>query len=135
MQRRAAQDRFGRRNDCSDFHASRSQRYRRRSDVRRRGSQRLPNDSFSRIRQLEIHAIGSALVGTWIDCAAKPSMKSSSRCFQAPHSYTGEDVVEISAHGNPLILGRIVETARSAARGLPRPANLPCAPSRMERWI
>jgi tRNA modification GTPase len=42
--------------------------------------------------------------------------------FKAPHSYTGEDVLEISAHGNPLILARIVEGvladgARLAAPG------------------
>jgi tRNA modification GTPase len=29
--------------------------------------------------------------------------------FRGPNSYTGEDVVEISAHGNPLILNRIIE--------------------------
>lgn len=28
--------------------------------------------------------------------------------FESPHSYTGEDVAEISAHGNPLILNEIV---------------------------
>ena len=28
--------------------------------------------------------------------------------YTAPHSYTGEDMVEISAHGNPLVLGRII---------------------------
>jgi tRNA modification GTPase len=31
--------------------------------------------------------------------------------FPAPRSYTGEDVVEISGHGNPLLLGRIVRSA------------------------
>ncbi|MFH2054948.1 MAG: tRNA uridine-5-carboxymethylaminomethyl(34) synthesis GTPase MnmE [bacterium] len=31
--------------------------------------------------------------------------------FKSPRSYTGEDVVEISAHGNPLLLRRIVELA------------------------
>ncbi|QQS36152.1 MAG: tRNA uridine-5-carboxymethylaminomethyl(34) synthesis GTPase MnmE [Ignavibacteriales bacterium] len=30
--------------------------------------------------------------------------------FVAPHSYTGEDSVEISTHGNPLITQKIVET-------------------------
>ena len=30
--------------------------------------------------------------------------------FKAPRSYTGEDVAEISAHGNPLILNMIVST-------------------------
>src|SRR6476661_6947434 len=28
--------------------------------------------------------------------------------FPAPHSYTGEDVVEISAHGSPVVLQAIV---------------------------
>jgi tRNA modification GTPase len=32
--------------------------------------------------------------------------------FEGPHSYTGEDVLEISAHGNPWVLRRIVECAR-----------------------
>jgi len=37
--------------------------------------------------------------------------------FPAPHSYTGEDVVEISAHGNPLVLEQIVKGAmRAGAR-------------------
>ena len=34
--------------------------------------------------------------------------------YRAPDSYTGEDVVEISAHGNPLILERIVELVLEA---------------------
>ncbi len=34
--------------------------------------------------------------------------------FRAPRSYTGEDVVEISAHGNPQILSQIVEMAINA---------------------
>src|SRR5258705_13589708 len=28
--------------------------------------------------------------------------------FKAPHSYTGEDVVELSCHGSPIIVGRIL---------------------------
>ncbi len=30
--------------------------------------------------------------------------------FAAPHSYTGEEVVEISCHGSPVVAGRIIET-------------------------
>jgi tRNA modification GTPase len=42
--------------------------------------------------------------------------------FQAPHSYTGEDVVEISGHGSPVLLQAIVDAAvrrgaRLAGRG------------------
>ena len=29
--------------------------------------------------------------------------------FQAPHSYTGEDVVEISCHGSPIILRQVID--------------------------
>jgi tRNA modification GTPase len=42
--------------------------------------------------------------------------------FEKPSSYTGEDVIELSCHGNPLIVDRIVRIliglgARSAGRG------------------
>jgi tRNA modification GTPase len=42
--------------------------------------------------------------------------------YCAPHSYTGEDVVEIACHGNPLIIERVVQAvvqtgARIAHRG------------------
>ena len=42
--------------------------------------------------------------------------------FSKPNSYTGEDVVELSCHGNPLIVDRIIRTlidlgARVAQRG------------------
>src|SRR6185295_11744185 len=30
-------------------------------------------------------------------------------CFPAPHSLTGEDVVEISCHGSPAIVRRIID--------------------------
>lgn len=32
-------------------------------------------------------------------------------CFPAPHSYTGDDVVELSAHGSPVVLRAIVASA------------------------
>ena len=40
--------------------------------------------------------------------------------FPGPRSYTGEDVVEITAHGSPLLLERIVALARRSGA---RPAN------------
>lgn len=43
--------------------------------------------------------------------------------FQAPHSYTGEDVLEISAHGNPFILNRIVGMAQSAGARIANPGE------------
>ncbi len=43
--------------------------------------------------------------------------------FPAPKSYTGEDVVEISAHGSPVLLRRIVELAVSAGARLAEPGE------------
>jgi tRNA modification GTPase len=43
--------------------------------------------------------------------------------FQRPHSYTGEDVVEISAHGSPLLLRSIVERAVGAGARLAEPGE------------
>lgn len=43
--------------------------------------------------------------------------------FVAPHSYTGEDVVEISAHGSPVLLTRIVELAMAGGARLAEPGE------------
>jgi len=43
--------------------------------------------------------------------------------FPGPHSYTGEDVVEISAHGNPVVLEQIVSAATAAGARLARPGE------------
>jgi tRNA modification GTPase len=43
--------------------------------------------------------------------------------FPAPHSYTGEDVVELSAHGSPVVLRAIVESAMAATARLAEPGE------------
>jgi tRNA modification GTPase len=43
--------------------------------------------------------------------------------FPAPHSYTGEDVIEISAHGSPVLLRAIVEAAMVAGARLAEPGE------------
>jgi tRNA modification GTPase len=43
--------------------------------------------------------------------------------FEAPHSYTGEDVVEISAHGSPMLLRGIVEAAMAQGARLAEPGE------------
>ena len=43
--------------------------------------------------------------------------------FQAPHSYTGEDVVELSAHGSPVVLRTIIRAAVDAGARLARPGE------------
>ena len=43
--------------------------------------------------------------------------------FPSPESYTGDDVVEISAHGSPVLLDRIVALARAAGARLAEPGE------------
>jgi tRNA modification GTPase len=43
--------------------------------------------------------------------------------FPAPHSYTGEDVVEISAHGSPILLQAIMSAAMAAGARLAEPGE------------
>ena len=43
--------------------------------------------------------------------------------FQAPASYTGEDVVEISAHGSPVVLNSILRAAIDAGARLAEPGE------------
>jgi tRNA modification GTPase len=43
--------------------------------------------------------------------------------FPLPHSYTGEDVVELAAHGSPILLERIVASALRAGARLAAPGE------------
>src|SRR5689334_22247376 len=43
--------------------------------------------------------------------------------FPSPRSYTGEDVVEISAHGSPVVLQMIVERAIASGARLAEPGE------------
>jgi tRNA modification GTPase len=43
--------------------------------------------------------------------------------FPAPNSYTGDDVLEISAHGSPVLLGAIVDASMSAGARLAEPGE------------
>jgi tRNA modification GTPase len=43
--------------------------------------------------------------------------------FPSPHSYTGQDVVEISAHGSPVVLRAIVERAIASGARLAEPGE------------
>jgi tRNA modification GTPase len=44
--------------------------------------------------------------------------------FRAPHSYTGEDTVEINAHGGPLILQRILAATLALGARAARPGEM-----------
>jgi len=60
----------------------------------------------------EIHGVGGAAIDQTIVTH-----------FPAPHSYTGEDVVEISAHGSPVVLRAIVAAAQAEGARLANPGE------------
>ena len=43
--------------------------------------------------------------------------------FAAPHSYTGEDVMEVAAHGSPIVLETLLRGAMTAGARLARPGE------------
>lgn len=43
--------------------------------------------------------------------------------FQAPHSFTGEDVVEVSCHGSPIVLSEVLRLLLSAGASLAEPGE------------
>jgi tRNA modification GTPase len=45
------------------------------------------------------------------------------QCFPSPHSYTGEDVCEISCHGSPVVIGRILESLLQLGAKLAEPGE------------
>ena len=44
-------------------------------------------------------------------------------CFHAPHSLTGEDVVEISCHGSPAVIRNVVDTTLELGADLAGPGE------------
>jgi tRNA modification GTPase len=64
--------------------------------------------TFTRLAQPPGAPPGDEVLATW---------------FAAPRSYTGEDVVEISAHGSPVVLSAIVQRALAAGARLAEPGE------------
>lgn len=64
--------------------------------------------TFTRLAQPSGTPPGDEVLATW---------------FAAPRSYTGEDVVEISAHGSPVVLSAIVQRALAAGARLAEPGE------------
>jgi tRNA modification GTPase len=64
-----------------------------------------------------------ATLATIAGSDASPIDRAVVTCFPAPHSYTGEDVIEISAHGSPVVLQAIVAAAIAAGARLANPGE------------
>ena len=68
---------------------------------------------------------GRALFGELVDPAAAGARIDEVvvTYFQRPHSYTADDVIEISAHGSPVVLRHIVEIALSRGARMAEPGE------------
>jgi tRNA modification GTPase len=71
------------------------------------------------------HAItpGHALFGDLVDESGERVDEVVVTYFAKPHSYTTDDVIEISAHGSPVVLRSIVERAVAAGARLAEPGE------------
>ena len=76
-------------------------------------------------------AAGQAIFGELIEpCGAGAPARESARIdevvvtfFQKPHSYTTDDIIEISAHGSPVVLRHIVELCLASGARLAEPGE------------
>jgi tRNA modification GTPase len=64
-----------------------------------------------------------AVLGAWLDESTQPLDEVIVTAYLAPHSYTGEDLVEISGHGNPCVLERVVQSVRSCGARMATPGE------------
>ena len=64
-----------------------------------------------------------ATLAKLVGADAAPVDRAIVTAFPAPHSYTGEDVVELSAHGSPAVLEAILRAAIARGARLARPGE------------
>src|SRR5262249_40843101 len=64
-----------------------------------------------------------SVLGSWVDSNGQVLDEVVVTASHAPRSYTGEDVVEISAHGNPMILQAILESIHTVGARLAGPGE------------
>ena len=74
-------------------------------------------------RHATFATISAGLTGPAADGPPAFSDRAVVTLFPAPHSYTGEHVVELSAHGSPVILRGIVQAAMAAGARLAEPGE------------
>lgn len=87
-----------------------------------RGGVGIVRLSGPRVREIGVQLLGRALppariatLAMFLDEAAEPIDQGLALFFESPHSYTGEDVLELHAHGGPVLLQALV--ARAIALG------------------
>ena len=71
-------------------------------------SERIARDLTRRTSPFEPRRATTCLLSAALPAAPQVNDQVVLTFFKAPSSYTGEDVVEISAHGSPMVLAAIV---------------------------
>lgn len=90
---------------------------------------RISGPSAELIARTQFRSSGAAqearkpLLGSFLAAGGKPIDRVLATFFQAPGSYTGEDLVEISCHGSPVIVRQILETILNAGARLAEPGE------------
>lgn len=70
-------------------------------------------------------------VATWLpfsDAHGQPIDQGLALYFPAPHSYTGEDVLELQAHGGPVVLQLLLARCLQAGAATDQASGRPCLP-------
>lgn len=80
-------------------------------------------DSLWRGKRLADVPSHTAHLGTVRDTDATVLDQAVATVFRAPHSYTGEDVVELSVHGSPYVQHRLIELLCKAGARLAEPGE------------
>ena len=84
---------------------------------------RITRQFFRPLKETRDFQHRHAIVGACVDVCGDLLDEVVVTYFQAPHSYTGEDVIEITGHGNPLVLKRLLERACLSGARVARPGE------------
>ena len=109
------------RHDRSDFHSSGTWRVGNRASL---GQRRAPDSRrHSAVPQNARVASWSASLADLVDAEGNVIDHVVVTFFEAPRSYTAEDVVEIACHGSPVVLRHCLERACAAGARLAEPGE------------
>lgn len=64
-----------------------------------------------------------ALLTTFLDATGQPLDQGLLLFFAAPHSYTGEDVIELQGHGGPVVMRQLLQRCLELGARLARPGE------------
>lgn len=76
------------------------------------GVVRVSGQGIAQLRDAVLHRQSpprEAVYGPFFDASGEPIDQGLALFFPAPHSYTGEDVLELQAHGGPIVLQLLVQ--------------------------